>query len=220
MAYRYILFDLDGTLTNPAEGLYNSVYYALERMDRDRPPSEKMSAFIGPPLVEGFATVCGMTEEEAVRARDLFREYYPVKGIYECRMYDGIPAMLASLIACGYRLVLATSKPEIFARRLLDHYDLSKYFTYVAGSLLDESRSQKHEVITYAMDSVGIADPATCLMVGDRRYDVEGARLCGMDAVGVLWGHGSEGELREAGACALVSAPEELIATLERLSAG
>ena len=90
----------------------------------------------------------------------------------------------------------------------------------MAGSLLDESRSQKHEVIAYAMDSVGIADPATCLMVGDRRYDVEGARLCGMDAVGVLWGHGSEGELREAGACALVSAPDKLIATLERLSAG
>ncbi len=217
MSYEYLFFDLDGTLTNPAEGLYNSVYYALERMDRERPPLDKMPTFIGPPLIEGFSTVCGMTEAEAERARDLFREYYPVKGIFECSMYDGIPEMLETLVLRGFRLVLATSKPEIFARRLLDHYGLSQYFTYAAGSLLDESRSQKAEVIAYAMETLGIADPATCLMIGDRRYDVQGARACGMDTVGVLWGHGGEKELRDAGARALAHDPQGLLRVIDML---
>ena len=218
MAYEYILFDLDGTLTDPAEGIFNSVYYALEKMGRERPPLARMPAFIGPPLVEGFSAVCGMSEEEGVRARDLFREYYPVKGIFECRMYEGIPEMLAALRARGYRLVLATSKPEVFAKRILEHFGLSEYFTYAAGSLLDESRSHKHEVIAYAMETLNITDPTVCLMVGDRRYDVEGARVCGMEALGVLWGHGSERELREAGACALSESPFDLAATVESLS--
>lgn len=218
MSYQYLLFDLDGTLTDPAEGIFNSVYHALARMGRERPPLEKMPAFIGPPLVEGFSAMCGMSYAEAELARDLFREYYPERGIFECRMYDGVPAMLAALKDAGFSLVLATSKPEIFARRILDHFDLARYFTYAAGSLLDESRSQKAEVITYALDTLGISNPSACLMIGDRRYDVQGGRACGMDALGVLWGHGSEEELRAAGACALASSPAELVKTVCGLS--
>ena len=214
MRYKNIFFDLDGTLTDPAEGLFNSVYYALEKMNHERPPLEKMSAFIGPPLIEGFSSVCGMSGAQAERARDLFREYYPERGIFECRMYDGVPEMLKALVENGFTLVLATSKPEIFARRLLDYYGLACFFTYAAGSLLDESRSQKAEVIAYAMDTLGITDPDACLMVGDRRYDVQGARACGMRAVGVLWGHGSERELCEAGAAMLAKNPQELLTLL------
>lgn len=215
MACEYILFDLDGTLTDPAEGIFNSVYYALAKMQRERPPLEKMSYFIGPPLVDGFSVMCGMSYTEAERARDLFREYYPERGIYECRMYEGIPEMLKALAARGYRLVLATSKPEIYARRILDRFDLTRYFTYVAGSLLDESRSQKHEVIAYAMQTLGITDPAKCVMVGDRAYDVRGAAFFSIPCVGVLWGHGSERELTEAGAAALAKNREELLAFFE-----
>ena len=217
MSYEYLLFDLDGTLTDPAEGIFNSVYYALARMGCERPPLEKMPYFIGPPLVDGFGAMCGMSYAEAERARDLFREYYPEKGIYECRMYEGIPEMLGKLVASGYSLVLATSKPEIYARRILDRFDLTRYFTYVAGSLLDESRSQKHEVIAYALETAGITDPAACLMIGDRAYDVRGAAICYMDAVGVLWGYGSDEELRSAGAKATVSTPKELLAYLTTL---
>lgn len=218
MTYEYIFLDLDGTLTDPSEGIYNSVYYALVHMGRPRPPFEAMPTFIGPPLVEGFAAVCGMSESEAERARDLFREYYPDKGIFECRLYDGIPEMLDALVRAGKRLVLATSKPEIFARCILEHFDLSRYFTYIAGSLLDESRSQKAEVIAYALERIGNPDPATCLMVGDRAYDMRGAALCQMDACGVLWGFGGEGELREAGAIVLAQHPCDLplIATHEK----
>lgn len=215
MAYEYILFDLDGTLTDPAEGIYHSVYYALERMGRSRPPIEKMPAFIGPPLVEGFASVCGMSEEEGARARDLFREYYPEKGILQCRLYEGTEQMLARLATRGYRLVLATSKPEIFARRILDRFGLSRYFTYVAGSLLDESRSQKSEVISYALASIGLPNAASCLMIGDRSYDVRGAQLCGMSALGVLWGYGDEEELISAGALAIAGTQEELLSFLD-----
>lgn len=212
MAYEYIFFDLDGTLTDPSEGIYNSVYHALSRMSRPRPSLDTMPAFIGPPLVEGFAAVCGMTEAEGECARDLFREYYPQKGIFECRLYDGIPEMLEGLVRVGLRLVLATSKPEIFARRILDRFDLTRYFTYIAGSLLDESRSQKAEVIAYALERIGNPDPATCLMVGDRAYDVRGALACQMETCGVLWGFGSESELRAVGALSLVSHPRELFA--------
>ncbi len=215
MAYEYILFDLDGTLTDPAEGIYNSVYHALSRMEKPRPPMEKMPAFIGPPLVEGFAAVCGMSEAEGERARDLFREYYPAKGIFECRLYDGTEEMLAALAGRGYRLVLATSKPEIFARRILDRFGLSRYFTYVAGSLLDESRSQKSEVIAYALASVGSPDPATCLMVGDRAYDARGARALGLECLGVLWGYGDEEELSAAGALMLARTQKELLSLLD-----
>ena len=220
MSYQYLLFDLDGTLTDPAEGIFNSVYYALAEMGRERPPLEKMSYFIGPPLVDGFSAMCGMSYAEAERARDLFRVYYPVKGINECRMYDGIPAMLSCLVENGFRLVLATSKPEIYARRIIDRFDLTRYFTYVAGALLDESRSQKAEVITYALDTLGITDPATCLMIGDRHYDVKGARACGIDTVGVLWGHGSEEELRAAGAIDLAATPTDLASLLLRHVSG
>lgn len=212
MACEYILFDLDGTLTDPAEGIFNSVYYALARMGRERPPLEKMPYFIGPPLVDGFSAMCGMSYAEAERARDLFREYYPEHGIYECRMYEGIPETLASLVARGFRLVLATSKPEIYARRILDRFDLTRYFTYVAGSLLDESRSQKHEVIAYALQTLGISDPGACVMVGDRAYDVRGAAVFSIPCVGVLWGHGSEEELTEAGAALVVKDQKELLA--------
>lgn len=216
MACEYILFDLDGTLTDPAEGIFNSVYYALSRMGRERPPLEKMPYFIGPPLVDGFSAMCGMSYAEAERARDLFREYYPERGIYECRMYDGIPETLATLVSRGYRLVLATSKPEIYARRILDRFDLTRYFTYVAGSLLDESRSQKHEVIAYAMAAVGITDPASCVMIGDRTYDVRGASFFAMPCIGVLWGYGSKEELIDAGALGVAADQDELLAFFAR----
>lgn len=200
MHFKTVFFDLDGTLTDPKEGILNSVRYALSAMKWSLPPDTQMTDFIGPPLFEAFFRIAGMSEEEAVRAVSEFRTYFSTKGILENRLFDGIPALLATLRERGIGVALATGKPEVFAKRILEHFGIAEYFTTVSGIPLDDERGDKVEVLLRAMRAEGVEDPRTCLMVGDRRYDVSAAHACGMPACGVLFGYGSHAELSSAGA--------------------
>ena len=198
MIFDTILFDLDGTLTDPGIGITNSVAYALEQRGMPVPPREKLYRFIGPPLLTEFQTVCGVSESEARLLVEQFRVYFESRGILENRMYDGIPEMLRRLRDCGFRLALATSKPEVFAEQVLERFALRPWFDAVAGSTMDEGRTDKGEVIAYALKKLG--SPGRPLMVGDRKHDVLGARANGIPCLGVLYGYGSRQELTEAGA--------------------
>lgn len=206
---KYIFFDLDGTLTDPFLGITNSVIYALEKMGFPHGDNEEYRKFIGPPLRESFRVYCGMTEEQSEQAINTYREYFSPTGIFENRVYDGIPQTLEKLKSDGYILVLATSKPTVYAKRILQKFDLEKYFSSVYGSELDGTREKKDEVIACALDGIS-ASPNDVLMVGDRIHDVIGAKANGVATVGVLYGYGGYDELKEAGAAAFASDPEDL----------
>ncbi len=209
-----IFFDLDGTLTDPALGITNSILYALEKMGRELPSRESLYRFIGPPLVPAFQEFLGMTEEEANRALTLYREYFSVHGLFENTPYDGIDGALSQLKDGGCTLVLATSKPEKFALRILEHFDLARYFTLICGASMDEKRNTKDAVIGYALDKLGNPDVSRIVMVGDRHHDVQGAAVFGIPAIGVLWGYGSRDELEQAGAETVVSDMAEMVRIL------
>ena len=204
MRYTTILFDLDGTLTDPAEGITSAVRCALTGLGKDVPPYEELLRFIGPPLLDAFRDFCGMDEEESLRALALFREYYTATGIHQNRLLPYAKEMLHALKNAGRTLILATSKPEVQAISVLTDFEILDLFDAVAGSTLDQSRAKKEDVIRYALSLVGGCNLADCLMVGDRFYDVAGARACEMDALGVLCGYGSSEELLSAGAIATV----------------
>ena len=204
-----ILFDLDGTLTDPGLGITNSILYALGKMGFPKPPRENLYPFIGPPLTESFQKYCGMTAAQAEEALRLYREYFSVTGLFENSVYDGIPEMLASLRNAELRLCLATSKPEVYARRIVERFDLVPYLDFVGGATLSGERNAKADVIAYVLNETGTAADQT-IMVGDRRHDVEGAAVHRIPAIGVLWGYGDETELRTAGAAQIASDPGEL----------
>lgn len=207
----YLFFDLDGTLCNSAEGILNAVTYAQDKLGLPRQERSEMMHYIGPPLVRTFAADYGLDVEEAERAVAAYREYYNVRGIFECALYDGIPAMLDALRGDGYGLVLATCKPTVSARRVLEHFGIADRFRMVSGPEFDGTRNEKHEVIAYAMEQLGLRDPSGILMIGDRRDDVLGAARNGVDCAGVLWGFGSRAELLDAGAKYLFASCEELV---------
>lgn len=198
--FDYILFDLDGTLTDPGEGITNSVACALEKFGIDVPDRRALYKFIGPPLAGSFAEHYGFTSETAALAVEYYREYYRDRGIYENLLYPGVPALLGRLRAAGARLLLATSKPEVFARQILKHFELADFFGFAAGSLLDGTRVRKGEVISYAFASLGVTDTSRAVMIGDREHDIIGAKETGLTSVGVLWGYGDRAELDSAGA--------------------
>lgn len=206
----YIFFDLDGTLTDSSPGIINSLMYAFEKLDFKINGREELRAFIGPPLIDMMMQQYGFSHEKATLGLKLYREYFRDKGIFENSVYDGIPAMLADLQSRGYKLVLATSKPEEFARRILEHFDIAKYFHFIGGSDMGETRSSKAAVIEYAMANCGIKDSEKCIMVGDREHDVIGADKCGIKTVGVLFGYGSKEELENVEAAYTVETVEEL----------
>lgn len=217
MKKEYIFFDLDGTLTDPALGITNSLMYALDKFNIHVQNREELYKFIGPPLVDMMMQEYGFSKEKAQEGLANYRVYFRDKGIFENTVYDGIPEMLASLQAQGYKLALATSKPEEFAKRILDHFELSKYFCFVGGSDMGEKRATKDAVIAYVLESLHVAAPQQCIMVGDREHDVLGAQKCGMDCVGVLFGYGSREELASAGAAYLAENVAELLAFLSRI---
>ena len=208
----WILFDLDGTLTDSSPGILNSVVYALEKMGVTPPPREELFSFIGPPLKQSFQRRFGFDDAEALRAIGYYREYFSAGGLFENAVYPGIPEALERLRSAGKRLCVATSKPEGFSERIVEHFGLTKYFEAVCGAAMDESRTEKAQVLRYALDRLGMA-PEDCLMVGDREHDVLGAReAASIPCLGVLWGYGSREELASAGALALVRTPEEMTA--------
>jgi len=196
----FVLFDLDGTLTDPKVGITKSVQYALEFYGVTVDDLDSLCSFIGPPLSESFCKFYGFDEKTAAEAVEKYREYFSVTGIFENSVYLGVDAMLAEVCASGTKAVLATSKPAVYAKRILEHFGLDKYFTFVSGSELDGRRVKKAEVIQYAMDNCGIADVCFAVMVGDREHDIIGAKAVGMKSVGVLYGYGDYGELNSAGA--------------------
>ena len=198
--YRNILFDLDGTLTDPGIGITASVSHALVRFGITPPHKSELYKFIGPPLGESLMKYFGMTKEESVLAIEYYREYFRVKGIFENEVYSGIPEMLKYLRDSGCRLLVATSKPEVFAVKILEHFGLAEYFDVIAGADLEGKRGAKADVIRDALGRAGIKELSECIMVGDRLHDIEGAEQAGICSVGVLWGYGSRAELTAAGA--------------------
>lgn len=198
--YDIILFDLDGTLTDPGEGITKSVAHALFRFGIEVEDRRTLYPFIGPPLRDSFSHYYGMSPEDAERAVTYYREYYNDTGIYENLLYEGMRELLEKLQKSGKTMALATSKPEIFAKLILQYFEIDQYFTFVAGAHLDGGRSVKSDIIAYALESLGEVDRRKVLMIGDREYDVLGAKAQGVDVLGVLYGYGSKEELETAGA--------------------
>lgn len=205
-----ILFDLDGTLTDPKEGITRCVQYALESFGIREPDLAKLECFIGPPLKEQFMEYAGLSEDEAVLAVEKYRERFRPAGMFENRVYSAVPQMLDKLSGQGFRLGVATSKPEVFAVRILEYFHLADYFEVITGSELTGERTNKAEVIREALRRHQ-SGPDRCVMVGDRMHDVLGAHEAGLYCLGVLYGYGSLTELQSAGAdriCADVAALE------------
>lgn len=203
-----ILLDLDGTITESAPGIIASVQYALGKLGVAPPPDFDMNRVIGPPLDYSFTTYFGLPAPQAEEAMTLYREYYAGGGMFENQLYPGIPALLEELQKAGKILSLATSKPEPYARSILDHFGLTRRFTHITGSVLGRHGNSKGEVVAKALTK-GV-DPAAAIMVGDRHHDVEGARENGIPCVGVLYGYGSREELEKAGADYLTDSVETL----------
>ncbi len=209
--YKYLLFDLDGTLTDPAEGITNSVAYALNKFGIVVEDKRTLYKFIGPPLVDAFAEYYGFSKEDSEKATAFYRETFRVKGLYENMVYDGVPEMLEELNHKGIKLIIATSKPEEFTMKILKHFDLLKYFDFVAAATFDATRNSKDKVIAYALEKLGIKDRSEVVMIGDRHHDIDGAKDNGVDSIGVLWGFGSREELETAGATHIAENIREIL---------
>lgn len=208
--FQSILFDLDGTLTDAAPGITNSVKYALSKFGIDETDDNKLRKFLGPPLISSFMEFYGFSKEKAQKAVEYCREYFVPHGIFENEVYSGIPKLLQKLKADGKTLIIATSKPETFAVQIAEHFEIDSYFDLIAGSNLDNTRSKKAQVIEYALKTLGILDRAHAVMIGDREHDIKGAKKTGLRSIGVLYGYASPGELENAGADFTANSPEEL----------
>ncbi len=210
---KYLLFDLDGTLTNPRVGITTCVQYALKAFGIEEPELSKLEPFIGPPLRDSFMKFYGFSAEQAEEAVAKYRERFQDTGIFENEVYKGIPEMLRTLQSKGIFLAVASSKPQVFVERILEHFDLKKYFAVIVGSELDGSRENKDEVVQEALNRLFAYKPiqrSQVYMIGDRSFDVEGARKQGIESVGVTYGFGSMEELKEAKADYIVRSVEEL----------
>ena len=209
--YTHIFFDLDGTLTDPKEGITNSVAYALASFGIHEDP-DRLTPFIGPPLIDSFMEFYHFDLPTAQNAVEKYREYFSQKGIFENKVFSGSQPLLAQLKAAGKTVCLATSKPEVFARQILEHFHMDGYFDQIVGSCLDGTRTKKGEVIEEVFTRLGekCPDKARCVMVGDRLHDIHGAQENGLDSIGVTFGYGSQEELTQAGATHIAHSFEEL----------
>lgn len=212
MTQKTILFDLDGTLTDSGEGIMNCAALALEHFHIPVPSREEMRVFVGPPLTHTFRSF-GIPEDQVAEAVRIFRSRYVPIGIYENTPYPGSHQLLQTLKSHGHRLYVATSKPEEMAVTVLRHFDLEQFFTGICGAAMDESRTNKEEVIAYLLEKNGTAD--NMLMIGDTVFDVLGAASHGIPAIGVSWGYGDPEEMRKAGAVAVAANMEELLNLIE-----
>lgn len=212
--YSYVLFDLDGTVTDPEEGITKSVQYALQHFSIEVQERRELYKFIGPPLKDSFMEFYGFTEQQAGEALLKYRERFEVTGWRENVVYDGIEKLLRHLRRRGKRIMLATSKPEVFAEQILVYFGLRDYFDFVGGASLDGRRNYKADVIRYVLDANGISSREKAVMVGDRKFDILGAKEFGLETVGVLYGYGDREELTTAGADHLVGSVAELEALL------
>ena len=194
MDYPNVLFDLDGTLTDPREGITRSIQYGLSKMGIDEPDLTQLEHFIGPPLLQAFMATYGFDEAKAWEAMGFYRERFAVTGLYENEVFEGVTPLLETLVGQGRQLFIATSKPQVYAREIARHFDFAKHFKVIYGSELDGTRTNKVELIRHLMAEQGL-NPAHTLMIGDRKHDLIGARDNGLDAAAVGYGFGSFEEL-------------------------
>ena len=209
--YKYLLFDLDGTLTDPKEGITRCVQYALQSFGIEVKSLDELICFIGPPLRESFQNFYGMSEADAEKAVEKYRERFSAVGKFENSVLPGIIPMLKKLKEAGKIMALSTSKPWVFAEQILKKYELDSYFSVVVGSELDGTRDEKQEVILETLKRFGLEKGSKeAVMIGDRRHDILGAKKCGLDGIGVRFGYAEEGELEKAGAVMIADTVEEL----------
>ena len=209
MKYKYLFFDLDGTISDTLEGITNAAVYTFEKLGEPLTDTSAVRAFIGPPLSYSFEVLCGFSKEKTQIAIDYFREYYEHKGWRECHVFDGMKELFADLKNAGYKLAVATSKAEVFAHPLLRVLGVGDCFDFIAGSDDSIGRSSKAQVIEYALKTLGIT-PSDALMIGDTKFDIEGANEHGLDSVGVLFGFGSRESLESEGATYIVETVADL----------
>ena len=203
-----IFFDLDGTLTDSAPGIIHSVQYALKKYGIEAEEND-LRSFIGPPLVHSFQERFGFDHDKALEAVTFYREYFTAGGMFENSVYQGVEEMLQKLKEDGLVLAVATSKPELFSKQILEHFALTRYFDFIGGAAMDESRATKVEVLSYALQELQV-DPAKAVMIGDRENDIEAASLLGTESIGVLYGYGSKEELSNAGAKFYADTPMDI----------
>ena len=209
-----IFFDLDGTLTDPKPGITRSIQYALQKLDQATIPTEdELTWCIGPPLRASFVALLG-GESLADRAVELYRELFADVGLFENSVYPDIEHVLATLSQSGRRMFVATSKPHVFAKRIVDHFGLNSYFEHVFGSELDGTHVHKNDLLAYALRQTGV-DPSQAVMIGDRSHDVVGAKTNGINAIGVTYGYGSREELIGAGVRHLCASPRAVLELIQ-----
>ncbi len=213
MSFKYLFWDLDGTLTESGPGIKNCVRYALKAFGIEETDEKKLDLFIGPPLLDSFQNLYGFSEEDSRKAMKIYRERFGVTGLFENSVYPGIIETLAALKADGKKLYVATGKPEIYMFRILEHYGLAPYFEFAGGSDTDETRSHKDEIIDYVVRESHLEkarDAGEILMIGDRKHDIIGAHKNNIKCCAVKWGYGSQEEFEENGADFIISAPSDV----------
>lgn len=198
--YNHLLFDLDGTLSDPSEGITKCIAYALEHFGIETVDLASLQHWIGPSIKQSLMEIHHFDEAQADLGVEKYRERFTEIGIYENRLFEGVPELLSALKKDGYHLSLATSKPEVYAKRILEHFEIKQYFDFVGGAGLDDSRPTKGHVIQHVIEQTAIGDLSKALMIGDRKYDIIGGQTYQMDTAGVLYGFGDLEELKEAGA--------------------
>ncbi|MDQ6596463.1 HAD family hydrolase [Bacillus salipaludis] len=208
--YKVILFDLDGTLSDPKVGITKSVQYALQKMDINEPDIDKLECFIGPPLQVSFAEYYDFDEGNTQKAIDFYRKRFKEKGMFENKLYPNIPLLLKSLKDQEFTLVVATSKPTIYSEQILKYFNIDHYFELVVGSNLDGTRTSKTEIIQYILDKYNEQKLDNFIMVGDRKHDIIGANNTGIDSIGVTYGYGSYEELSNSNPTHIVKSVDQL----------
>lgn len=208
--YTRFLMDLDGTIIDSGEGVTRSVQYALAALGIEEKDRNCLNRFIGPPLKDSFRDFYGFTPDQVRKAIEKYRERYVAEGLYENKVYEGIEEILRAWKEKGKKVYVCTSKPEIYARKILNELGLDIYFDFIGGAMLDGTRDSKEEVMAYLLQRIPVTDVSSCVMIGDRKFDVLAAGRLGMDSIGVLYGYGDRAELEAAGATYIVNAPGDL----------
>lgn len=215
--YKFVLFDLDGTLSQSSEGIRKSLEHAITSLQKPLPDLDDYTLYIGPPLLDTFRNVCGFDEESCQKGLVLYRDFYNEKGKYLNRLYDGIEDVLKKLKQSGVKTAVCTSKYEKFAEEIIDILGVTKYFDAICGSTFDGSRKDKKDLIPYAVQSLGgniELDRESTVMLGDTYFDARGARLCGVDFVGVKYGYGAIEAMKNEGAEVFADAPEDILSLI------
>lgn len=214
--YKNILFDLDGTITDSKEGIINAFEYALKNFNIEVTNRDDLEPFIGPPLAETFIKHYKFTEEQAEEAIAKYREFYKETGVFQCKLYPRIKELIKDLKKSGKRVLLATSKPEVFAKQILEMNGIKDDFYFISGATLDNTRNAKEKVIKYAIDNIEGVKLEECIMVGDRKYDIEGAKINNIKSIGVTYGFGTQEELENYGADYIAQNAEEIKKIIEQ----